>query len=176
MNEFIHKETGKKVSYGDILKITINSNTSWGPATTIVHATVNEDTVEDLIKKGILERTPVEDRLPYFKERLRKRLKLDKEVFYPFMDALLIKEPFIAARLIIKEVALKRYRGTSEVSKYCVAVNKEGFDIIYANIWEFDDKRVVTFFDTLEDAKEALEIVAPIIRYGKQEDKKCSPD
>ena len=170
MKKYVIKGTKEKVEMGDVF-------------TFEVELIADEDSLQWLEKAGLVEAVKEDEEelsVGGAIAHLAKRLKWKPENVAKYLDKLHLVNPFIAASVVMREIAImldEKY--PDHISKcsqlYIISAFDFAIQTVRADL--IKDFRCCACFRTLEDAKKALRAMSDVINdlYGgekKQEDKK----
>ena len=171
MNKYFLKTSGREVKYGDSIAIEFNSSNNDRET---VRYFVNNNTIKDLIKMGILEEKEVkEDLLEIALNNLDKKLEplLSKKKVSNFNSADFLNilsdiYPVTVFNMLLKEIELeinKRYIDDIKDYKSVFVISTLDNNITSVNSNTITDYKNFSAFRNLKDAKEAKKALQPII-------------
>ena len=177
MNKLKLKETGKEVKMGEKL---IKVVELFGIPVSVAQIEVNETTLPDLIKHGIVvtegSDSDIDITIEGAVQHLANRIGWNKENLERYFNNLYKISPAAVFEIILKEVAIlldKKYPNHINNSKEIWVINKVNGEIQKLK----DMSKIKSFqhfaaFRSLEDALVAKRVMAPVLKnlYGKQKD------
>ena len=177
MNKLKLKETGKEVKMGEKL---IKVVELFGVPISVAHIEVNETTLPDLIKHGIIvaegSDSGIDITIEGAVQHLANRIGWNKENLEKYFNNLYKISPAAVFEIVLKEVAIlldERYPDHISNSKEIWVINKVNGEIQKLK----DLSKIKSFqhfaaFRSLEDALVAKKVMAPALKdlYGKQKD------
>ena len=177
MNKLKLKETGKEVKMGEKL---IKVVELFGVPISVAHIEVNETTLPDLIKHGIIvaegSDSDIDITIEGAVQHLANRIGWNKENLEKYFNNLYKISPAAVFEIVLKEVAIlldERYPDHISNSKEIWVINKVNGEIQKLK----DLSKIKSFqhfaaFRSLEDALVAKKVMAPALKdlYGKQKD------
>lgn len=160
MKEFVTKD-GSKVKEGDKLVKAITTPLGAIPVGII---TLDENSVPELIKEGVLTEVPsVTLSIPYCVEHLAKRIKWNVENLVKYFDNLYKIYPAAVFSIILRELAIimdEKYPDHINKSKEIWVISTINGEIgRIKNLDKIKNFRNFAAFRTLEDAMEAKKIM-----------------
>ena len=175
MNKLKLKETGKEVKMGEKL---IKVVELFGVPIPVAHIEVNETTLPDLIKHGIVvaegSDSGIDITIEGAVQHLANRIGWNKENLEKYFNNLYKISPAAVFEIVLKEVAIlldERYPDHISNSKEIWVINKVNGEIQKLK----DLSKIKSFqhfaaFRSLEDALIAKKVMAPALKdlYGKQ--------
>ena len=182
MEKFILKN-GKEVKMGDRLIKHGVADTPFGKEFIMQEIIVNEKTLPELIKAGVL--TPVDcahgadcpcrhctkGEVPmdmnFYIEKIAARLGWKPEKVYNYLNSVDSILPAAAFSMVLREIAIeldKKYEDHIENSPEIYVISMLDGRITKANKAHIKNYRNFTAFRTIEDAKIACRIVKPILK------------
>ena len=177
MNKLKLKETGKEVKMGEKL---IKVVELFGIPVSVAQIEVNETTLPDLIKHGIVvtegSDSDIDITIEGAVQHLANRIGWNKENLERYFNNLYKISPAAVFEIILKEVAIlldKKYPNHINNSKEIWVINKVNGEIQKLK----DMSKIKSFqhfaaFRSLKDALVAKRVMAPALKnlYGKQKD------
>ena len=177
MNKLKLKETGKEVKMGEKL---IKVVELFGIPVSVAQIEVNETTLPDLIKHGIVvtegSDSDIDITIEGAVQHLANRIGWNKENLEKYFNNLYKISPAAVFEIILKEVAIlldKKYPNHINNSKEIWVINKVNGEIQKLK----DMSKIKSFqhfaaFRSLKDALVAKRVMAPALKnlYGKQKD------
>ena len=175
MNKLKLKETGKEVKMGEKL---IKVVELFGVPISVTQIEINETTLPDLIKHGIIvaegSDSDIDITIEGAVQHLANRIGWNKENLEKYFNNLYKISPAAVFEIVLKEVAIlldERYPDHISNSKEIWVINK-----VNGEIQKFKDlSKIKSFqhfaaFRSLEDALIAKKVMAPALKdlYGKQ--------
>lgn len=175
MKKIILKENGKQIFNGDTITKAEEIICSCGKICIVHKVTVSEDTINDLLEKGIIEIKDDEGvSFVAIVAKMAKRKKWSIEDTLDFLEEVHSINTAAVLDILFKEIAIELDK------KYEDHISKS--DIIYSictlngKILKINKSKIVNYksfaaFRTIEDAKIACEVLSPILEelYGKGE-------
>lgn len=175
MNKLKLKETGKEVKMGEKL---IKVVELFGVPVSVAQVEVNETTLPDLIKHGIVvaegSDSDIDVTIESAVQHLANRIGWNKENLEKYFNNLYKISPAAVFEIVLKEVAIlldERYPDHISNSKEIWVINKVNGEIQKLK----DLSKIKSFqhfaaFRSLEDALVAKRVMAPALKdlYGKQ--------
>ena len=182
MEKFILKN-GEEVKMGDKLIKQGVTNTLFGKEFIIQEVMVNEKTLPELLKAGVL--TPVgcthstdctcrhcaKGEVPmdmnFYIERIAARLGWKPEKVYNYLNSVDSILPAAAFSMVLREIATeldKKYEDHIENSPEIYVISLLDGRIVKANKAHIKNYKNFAAFRTIEDAKIACKIVKPILK------------
>ncbi len=175
MNKLKLKETGKEVKMGEKL---IKVVELFGVPVPVAHVEVNETTLPDLIKHGIVvaegSDSDIDVTIESAVQHLANRIGWNKENLEKYFNNLYKISPAAVFEIVLKEVAIlldEKYPDHISNSKEIWVINKVNGEIQKLK----DLSKIKSFqhfaaFRSLEDALVAKRVMAPALKdlYGKQ--------
>ena len=175
MNKLKLKETGKEVKMGEKL---IKVVELFGVPIPVAHIEVNETTLPDLIKHGIIvaegSDSGIDITIEGAVQHLANRIGWNKENLEKYFNNLYKISPAAVFEIVLKEVAIlldERYPDHISNSKEIWVINKVNGEIQKLK----DMSKIKSFqhfaaFRSLEDALVAKKIMAPTLQdlYGRK--------
>lgn len=171
MKKYVIKGTEEKVEMGDVFTLKIK-------------LMADEESLQWLEKAGLVEAVKKdEEELSVGKAiaHLAKRLKWKEENVAKYLDKLHLINPFIAASVVLREIAImldEKYPDhISKCERVCV-INTFDRTIQVVRADFIKDFRCCACFRTFSDARKALKVMSDIFDdlyggEGEQEDKEC---
>ena len=182
MEKFILKN-GEEVKMGSTLIKKSAINTPLGKGIIIKEIIVNEKTLPELLKKGILTpiggahstdctckhctKSGVPMNIDFYIERIATRLGWKPEKVYNYLNNVDSILPAAALSIILREIATeldKKYKDHIENSSEIYVISTLDGRITKANKTHIRNYRNFAAFRTIEDAKIACKIVKPILK------------
>lgn len=182
MEKFILKN-GKEVKRGDTLIKHGVTNTPLGKELIIQEIIVNEETLPELLKAGVLTpvgcapgpdctcrycaKSEVLMDMNFYIEKIADRLGWKPERVYNYLNSVDSILPVAAFSIILKEIATeldKKYEDHIENSPEIYVISLLDGRITKANKAHIKNYRNFAAFRTLEDAKTACRIVKPLLK------------
>ena len=182
MEKFILKN-GKEVKMGDKLIKQDITNTCFGKEFVIQEIIVNEMTLPELLKAGVLTpvgcahgtgctrrhcaKSEVPMDLDFYIEKIAARLGWKPEKVYNYLNSVDSILPSAAFSMILREIATeldKKYEDHIENSPEIYVISLLDGRITKANKAHIRNYRNFAAFRTIEDAKIACKIVKPILK------------
>lgn len=175
MNKLKLKETGKEVKMGEKL---IKVMELFGVPISVTQVEINETTLPDLIKHGIIvaegSDSDIDITIEGAVQHLANRIGWNKENLEKYFNNLYKISPAAVFEIVLKEVAIlldERYPDHISNSKEIWVINKVNGEIQKLK----DLSKIKSFqhfaaFRSLEDALVAKRVMAPALKdlYGKQ--------
>ena len=183
MEKFILKN-GKEVKMGDKLIKHGVADTPFGKGFIMQEIIVNEKTLPELIKAGVL--TPMEEcphkagclcrhctkgevpmDMNFYIEKIAARLGWKPEKVYNYLNSVDSILPAAAFSMVLREIAIeldKKYEDHIENSPEIYVISMLDGRITKANKAHIKNYRNFAAFRTIEDAKIACRIVKPILK------------
>lgn len=183
MEKFILKN-GKEVKMGDRLIKHGVADTPFGKGFIMQEIIVNEKTLPELIKAGVL--TPMEEcthkagclcrhctkgevpmDMNFYIEKIAARLGWKPEKVYNYLNSVDSILPAAAFSMVLREIAIeldKKYEDHIENSPEIYVISMLDGRITKANKAHIKNYRNFAAFRTIEDAKIACRIVKPILK------------
>lgn len=182
MEKFILKN-GKEVKMGDKLIKHGVADTPFGKGFIMQEIIVNEKTLPELIKAGVLTQVncahgadcpcrhctkgEVPMDMNFYIEKIAARLGWKPEKVYNYLNSVDSILPAAAFSMVLREIAIeldKKYEGHIENSPEIYVISILDGRIIKANKAHIKNYRNFAAFRTIEDAKIACRIVKPILK------------
>ena len=182
MEKFILKN-GEEVKMGSTLIKKSAINTPLGKGIIIKEIIVNEKTLPELLKEGILTpigcahstdctckhctKSEVPMNIDFYIERIATRLDWKPEKVYNYLNNVDSILPAAALSIILREIATeldKKYKDHIENSPEIYVISTLDGRITKANKAHIRNYRNFAAFRTIEDAKIACKIVKPILK------------
>ena len=177
MNKLKLKETGKEVKMGEKL---IKVVELFGVPISITQIEINETTLPDLIKHGIIvaegSDSDIDITIEGAVQHLANRIGWNKENLEKYFNNLYKISPAAVFEIVVKEVSIlldEKYPNHISNSKEIWVINKVNGEIQKLK----DMSKIKSFqhfaaFRSLEDALVAKRVMAPALKdlYGKQKD------
>ena len=182
MKKFILKN-GEEVKMGSTLIKKSAINTPLGKGIIIKEIMVNEETLPELLKEGILTpvgcangtdctckhctKSEVPMNIDFYIEKIAARLGWKSEKVYNYLNNVDSILPAAAFSMILKEIATeldKKYKDHIENSPEIYVISTLDGRITKANKAHIRNYRNFAAFRTIEDAKIACKIVKPILK------------
>lgn len=176
MKKFILVNTGKEVKIGDRLVKHGKINTPLGEGYVFQEVVVNEKTLPELIKAGVIvEGCPCADcvahnvhmDINFYIEKIAKRMNWNPKKVYNHLNAIDSVLPSAAFSVVLREIAIeldKKYDDHIENSPEIYVISNLDGRITKANKAHIKNYRNFAAFRTIEDAKIACRIVKPILK------------
>lgn len=176
MERFILKN-GKEVKMGDKLIKHGVVDTPFGKGFIMQEIIVNEKTLPELIKAGVL--TPMKEctkhcakgevsmNMNFYIEKIAVRLGWKPEKVYNYLNSVDSILPAAAFSMVLREIAIeldKKYEDHIENSPEIYVISMLDGRITKANKAHIKNYRNFAAFRTIEDAKIACRIVKPILK------------
>lgn len=175
MNKLKLKETGKEVKMGEKL---IKVVELFGVPVPVAQVEVNETTLPDLIKHGIVvaegSDSDIDVTIESAVQHLANRIGWNKENLEKYFNNLYKISPAAVFEIVLKEVAIlldERYPDHISNSKEIWVINKVNGEIQkLKDLSKIKSFQHFTAFRSLEDALVAKRVMAPTLKdlYGKQ--------
>ena len=174
MEKFILKN-GKEVKMGDKLIKHGVADTPFGKGFIMREIIVNEKTLPELIKAGILTQVDcahctkgeVPMDMNFYIEKIAARLGWKPEKVYNYLNSVDSILPAAAFSMVLREIATeldKKYEDHIENSPEIYVISLLDGRIVKANKAHIKNYRNFAAFRTIEDAKIACRIVKPILK------------
>lgn len=182
MEKFILKN-GKEVKMGDRLVKGSIMNTFFGKGIRLQEVIVNEKTLPELIKAGVLTQVDcthgtdchcghcTNNEVPmdinFYIEKIAARLGWKPEKVYNYLNNIDSILPAAAFSMVLREIAVeldKRYEDHIENSPEIYVISMLDGRITKANKAHIKNYRNFAAFRTIEDARIACRIVKPILK------------
>ena len=182
MKKFILKN-GEEVKMGSTLIKKSTINTPLGKGIIIKEIMVNEETLPELLKEGILTpvgcangtdctckhctKSEVPMNIDFYIEKIAARLGWKSEKGYNYLNNVDSIFPAAALSIILREIATeldKKYKDHIENSPEIYVISLLDGRITKANKAHIKNYRNFAAFRTIEDAKIACKIVKPILK------------
>lgn len=182
MEKFILKN-GKEVKMGDKLIKHGVADTPFGKGFIMQEIIVNEETLPELIKTGVLTQVncahgadcpcrhctkgEVPMDMNFYIEKIAARLDWKPEKVYNYLNSVDSILPAAAFSMVLREIAIeldKKYEDHIENSPEIYVISMLDGRITKANKAHIKNYRNFTAFRTIEDAKIACRIVKPILK------------
>ena len=182
MEKFILKN-GKEVKIGDRLIKNSIMDTFFGKRIYLQEVTINERTLPELIKAGILTRVDcthgtdchcghcTNNEIPmdinFYIEKIAARLGWKPEKVYNYLNNVDSILPAAAFSMVLREIAVeldKKYEDHIENSPEIYVISMLDGRITKANKAHIKNYRNFSAFRTIEDARIACRIVKPILK------------
>ena len=182
MEKFILKN-GEEVKMGSTLIKKRAINTPLGKGIIIKEVVVNEETLPELLKEGVLTpigctngidctckhctKSEVPMNIDFYIEKIATRLGWKPEKVYNYLNNMDSILPAAAFSMILREIATeldKKYKDHIENSPEIYVVSTLDGRITKANKAHIRNYRNFAAFRTIEDAKIACKIVKPILK------------
>ena len=182
MEKFILKN-GEEVKMGSTLIKKSAVNTPLGKGIIIKEVIVNEETLPELLKTGILTpigsthgtdctckhciKSEVPMNIDFYIEKIAVRLGWKSEKVYNYLNNVDSILPAAALSIILREIATeldKKYKDHIENSPEIYVISTLDGRITKANKAHIRNYRNFAAFRTIEDAKIACKIVKPILK------------
>lgn len=169
MNKLKLKETGKEVKMGDtILKIV----ELFGIPVPVTQIELNETTLPDLIKQGIIvaegSDNDIDITIESVVQHLANRIGWNRENLEKYFNSLYKISPTAVFEIVLKEVAIlldEKYSDHISNSKEIWVFNKVNGEIQkLKDLSKIKSFRHFAAFRSLEDAKTAYCIIKPILK------------
>ena len=177
MNKLKLKQTGKEVKMGDKL---IKVVELFGIPIPVAGLEVNETTLPDLIKQGIIvaegSDSDIDITIEGAVQHLANRIGWSKENLEKYFNNLYKISPAAVFEIVLKEVAIlldEKYPDHISNSKEIWTINKASGEIQeIKNLSKIKSFQHFAAFRSLEDALVAKKVMAPALKdlYGKQKD------
>ena len=177
MNKLKLKETGKEVKMGERL---IKVVELFGIPVPVAQIKVNETTLPDLIKHGIVvtegSDSDIDITIEGVVQHLANRIGWNKENLERYFSNLYKISPAAVFEIVLKEVAIlldKKYPNHISNSKEIWVINKVNGEIQkLKDISKIKSFQHFAAFRSLKDALVARRVMAPVLKnlYGKQKD------
>lgn len=182
MEKFILKN-GKEVKMGDKLIKHGAVHTPFGKGAIVQEIIVNEKTLPELIKMGVLTQvdcahgadcpcrhcakgeTPID--MNFYIEKIAARLNWKSEKIYNYLNTVDSILPVAAFSMVLREIAIeldKKYEDHIENSPEIYVISMLDGRITKANKAHIKNYRNFAAFRTIEDAKIACRIVKPLLK------------
>ena len=182
MEKFILKN-GEEVKMGDKLIKQGVRNTPLGKGFIIQEVIVNEKTLPELLKAGVLTpigcthdtdctcrycaKNEVPVNMDFYIEKIAARLGWKPEKVYNYLNSVDSILPAAALSMVLREIAVeldKKYEDHIENSPEIYVISLLEGRIIKANKAHIKNYRNFAAFRTIEDAKIACKIVKPVLK------------
>ena len=182
MEKFILKN-GEEVKMGSTLIKKRAINTPLGKGIIIKEVVVNEETLPELLKEGVLTpigctngtdctckhctKSEVPMNIDFYIEKIATRLGWKPEKVYNYLNNVDSILPAAAFSMILREIATeldKKYKDHIENSSEIYVISTLDGRITKANKAHIRNYRNFAAFRTIEDAKTACKIVKPILK------------
>ena len=182
MEKFILKN-GKEVKMGDRLVKSSIMNTFFGKGIRLQEVIVNEKTLPELIKAGVLTKVDcthgtdchcghcTNNEIPmdinFYIEKIAARLGWKPEKVYNYLNNVDSILPAAAFSMVLREIAIeldKKYEDHIENSPEIYVISMLDGRITKANKAHIKNYRNFSAFRTIEDARIACRIVKPILK------------
>lgn len=182
MEKFVLKN-GKEVKMGDKLIKQGVADTPFGKEFIIQEIIVNEKTLPELIKAGVLTQVDcthsagcscrhcaqgeVPMNMNFYIEKIASRLGWKSEKVYNYLNSVDSILPAAALSMVLREIAIeldKKYEDHIENSPEIYVISLLDGRITKANKAHIKNYRNFAAFRTIEDAKIACKIVKPILK------------
>ena len=182
MEKFILKN-GKEVKMGDRLVKSSIMNTFFGKGIRLQEVIVNEKTLPELIKAGVLTKVDcthgtdchcghcTNNEIPmdinFYIEKIAARLGWKPEKVYNYLNNVDSILPAAAFSMVLREIAVeldKKYEDHIENSSEIYVISMLDGRITKANKAHIKNYRNFSAFRTIEDARIACRIVKPILK------------
>lgn len=182
MKKFILKN-GKEVKMGDKLIKYGVVDAPFGKEVTVHEITMNEKTLPELIKAGVLTQVdcahgadcPCRHRakgeapmdMNFYIEKIAARLNWKSEKIYNYLNTVDSILPVAAFSMVLREIAIeldKKYEDHIENSPEIYVISMLDGRITRANKAHIKNYRNFAAFRTIEDAKIACRIVKPFLK------------
>ena len=182
MEKFILKN-GKEVKIGDRLIKHVEADTPFGKGFIVQEIIVNEKTLPELIKAGVLTqvncthgtdcpcRHCTEDEVPmdmnFYIKKIAARLDWKIDKVYNYLSSVDSILPTAAISMVLREIAIeldKKYEDHIENSPEIYVISMLDGRITKANKTYIKNYRNFAAFRTIKDAKIACRIVKPILK------------
>lgn len=182
MEKFILKN-GEEVKMGDKLIKQSVANTPLGKGLVIQEVIVNEKTLPELLKAGVLTpagcahgtdctcrhcaKSEVPMDMNFYIERIAARLGWKPEKVYNYLNSVDSILPAAAFSMVLREIATeldKKYEDHIENSPEIYVISLLDGRITKANKAHIRNYRNFAAFRTIEDAKIACKIVKPVLK------------
>ena len=175
MNKLKLKQTGKEVKMGDKL---IKVVELFGIPVPVARLEVNETTLPDLIKQGIIvaegSDSDIDITIEDAVQHLANRIGWNIENLGKYFNNLYKISPAAVFEIVLKELAIlldEKYPGHISNSKEIWTINKASGEIQeIKNLSKIKSFQHFAAFRSLEDALVAKRVISPILEdlYGKQ--------
>lgn len=182
MEKFILKN-GKEVKIGDRLIKHVEADTPFGKGFIVQEIIVNEKTLPELIKAGVLTQVDcahgadcpcrhcTEDEVPmdmnFYIKKIAARLDWKIDKVYNYLSSVDSILPTAAISMVLREIAIeldKKYEDHIENSPEIYVISMLDGRITKANKTYIKNYRNFAAFRTIKDAKIACRIVKPILK------------
>ena len=182
MEKFILKN-GKEVKMGDRLVKSSIMNTFFGKGIHLQEVIVNEKTLPELIKAGVLTKVDcthgtdchcghcTNNEIPmdinFYIEKIAARLGWKSEKVYNYLNNVDSILPAAAFSMVLREIAVeldKKYEDHIENSPEIYVISMLDGRITKANKAHIKNYRNFSAFRTIEDARIACRIIKPILK------------
>lgn len=182
MEKFILKN-GEEAKMGDKLIKQSVTNTPLGKRLIIQEVIVNEKTLPELLKAGVLTpvgcahdtnctcrycaKSEVPMNMDFYIERIATRLGWKPEKVYNYLNSVDSILPAAALSMVLREIAIeldKKYEDHIENSPEIYVISLLDGRITKANKAHIKNYRNFAAFRTIEDAKFACKIVKPVLK------------
>jgi len=165
--EYYLIKTGETIPKGKNIEKIEKVETPFGLCKRVTTIVVNESTIPILIKEGIIAERNIEVKdLSYYTNKLAKKKKWSYEDTELFLSDVYALNKAAVLNIMLKTIAVEMDKKYSDY----IADSPEIYvvSVLNGNIIKMDKKAIKNYrnfaaFRTLEEAKEALKICAPIL-------------
>ena len=167
MEKFVLTQSGKEVKVGEKLTVKVAVNTPFGVGTVTHEIPVNENTIPELVKNGVLK--PIEGEgnfipmdINFYIGKIAKRMNWKIEKTYNYLNNIDSIMPAAAFSMILKEIAIeldKKYEDHIENSPEIYTISALDGRITKVNKAHIKNYRNFAAFRSVSDARIACSIL-----------------